>query len=129
MPKFNAEQLTETDDLDEVEYEDFCWQQKRFKTNEIECFRSVDNCKSDAQKRYHLEINGRNENDGPMQAGRIFSYVMDDKFAPRDDEMGHSGNINFMRNVESVDDGELLTGGGGFFMLATIHFFCIFFLK
>lgn len=116
MPKFNAEELTETDDLDEVESEIFCWQQKQFNAHELSYFQKADNCKTDAQKRYNQEILA-NERDGNGRRSRIFSYVMDDKFVPPIDELDESRDYQLVQNVdnygewsEPMDGGRLLCG-------------------
>lgn len=114
VPKFNADQLAENDELDEIEYEDFYWQQKRFNANELEQFRNADNCKTDTHKRYHQqilnELADRDEND-PNNC-RIFSYVMDDKFKPPKMELDESSDAQLVENVESYGDWHEAGGRG-----------------
>lgn len=113
VPKFNAEQLNEADDLDKIEYEDFYWQQKRFNTNELDIYRKLDNCKTDAQKRFHQQIlNSENGENGYVRNSRIFSYVMDDKFTPPLDETDDSANYQLVQNVDNFGEWSESTDGG-----------------
>lgn len=94
IPKFNAEKLVDVEDLDEVEFYDFRWQQKRFSAREIEFFGNADNCKSDTEKEYYRLIQKSSDTDATQR--RIFSFVRDDKFA----EIWINRNA-FIENVES----------------------------
>lgn len=86
VPKFNVEQLNDADDLDEVEFYNFQWQQKEFSSKEIKRYRKLENCKNDRQKDYHKKITEDNnnryldENGDVCYSRRIFSYVNDDEF-------------------------------------------------
>lgn len=92
VPKFNAEQLADAEDLDEIEFYNFRWQQKRFNDAEVERYSDVANCKTDTEKKYHQQITNdaqyaRND-DEAVAARKIFSYVSDDKFnEPNDGSM------------------------------------------
>lgn len=111
VPKFNDAELTESDDLDEVESETFGWQQKQFNSHELSYFQMVDNCKTDAQKRYNQQILADEHNENGSRS-RIFSYVMDDKFAPPVDESNESRDYQLVQNVDNYGDWtELLSNG------------------
>lgn len=90
MPKFNAEQLTDAEDLDEIEFYNFHWQQKEFSTKELKSFSKLDNCKTDRAKEYHQRIvdDNRylNENGDVIYEGKIFSYVNDDNYREKINE-------------------------------------------
>lgn len=114
MPKFNADQLDENDELDEIEYEDFGWQQKRFNANELELFRNADNCKTDTHKRYHHQILNElpNNYENNQNICRLFSYIMDDKFKPPDAELNDSSETKLVENVENYGDWNESSGKG-----------------
>lgn len=90
VPKFNAEQLNDADDLDEIEFYNFQWQQKEFSTTEIKQYSKLENCKTDRQKEYHKKIHEDNryldENGDVRYSGKIFSYINDDEFHERGTE-------------------------------------------
>lgn len=87
IPKFDAEQLSDAEDLDKIEYYNFIWQQKAFSLREIEYFSKLENCKTDVEKSYHERIlNHELEHSDENVSKRIFSYVSDDKYAPKDDD-------------------------------------------
>lgn len=83
VPKFNAEQLVDADDLDEIEFYNFRWQQKRFNDAEVQRYSDAANCTTDTEKRYHQQITNAargDDDDDAAVARKIFSYVSDDKF-------------------------------------------------
>lgn len=102
VPKFNAEQLTDAEDLDEIEFYNFRWQQKQFNDADIQHFRDVANCKTDTDKKYHQQITNDAEHvrdeadDRATIARKVFSYVNDDKF-----NESHDGSNNGL--IEKVD--------------------------
>lgn len=86
VPKFNVEQLSDAEDLDEIEFYNFQWQQKEFSSKEIKRYSKLEDCKNDRQKDYHKKITDDNnnryldENGVVCYSGKIFSYVNDDEF-------------------------------------------------
>lgn len=84
MPKFNAEQLNDADDLDEIEFYNFQWQQKEFSPNEIKLYSKLENCKNERTKEYHKQITEQtrylDENGDTCYTGKIFSYINDDNY-------------------------------------------------
>lgn len=98
VPKFNAEQLNDADDLDEIEFYNFLWQQKEFSKSEIKWYSKLENCKNDREKDYHKKITEDNryldETGEVCYTGKIFSYVNDDEFHERGTE--HSELANFV---------------------------------
>ena len=103
VPRFNAEQLTEAEDLDEVESVEFQWQEKRFKRDEIERYRENENCKTDAEKRYHLEIVKGFPEGTPV--GSIFSYVANDEFRLEEEEVTDTEHIQNVERFGSWEGG------------------------
>lgn len=85
MPKFNAEQLNETDDLDEIEFYNFQWQQKEFSAKELKRYSKLENCPNDRTKEYHRQITEHTkyfDGNGEINyTGKIFSYVNDDNYS------------------------------------------------
>lgn len=90
VPKFNAEQLNDAQDLDEIEFYNFKWQQKEFSLAEIQRYSNEENCKNERTKEYHQRIIDDNryldENGAICHTGKIFSYINDDTFRERDSE-------------------------------------------
>lgn len=90
VPKFNAEELNETDDLDEIEFYNFQWQQKEFSSKEIKRYSKLENCQNDRTKEYHKQITEHtkylNENGDTAYNGKIFSYTNDDNYSEQIDE-------------------------------------------
>ena len=84
VPKFNAEQLNDTQDLDEIEFYNFQWQQKEFSSAEIKRYSNLERCKDDRTKEYHQRITEDNryldENGTICYTGKIFSYVNEDSY-------------------------------------------------
>lgn len=109
MPKFDVEQLNDAEDLDEIEFYNFQWQQKEFSSKEIERYSKLENCKNDRQKDYHKKITEDNryldENGDICYSGKIFSYVNDEEF--RGDEAETSELAKFIElsgNLENNSD-------------------------
>lgn len=90
VPKFNAEQLSDAQDLDEIEFYNFQWQQKEFSSSEIKFYNNLENCKSDQTKEYHKRITEDNryldENGAICYTGKIFSYTNEDNYHERNTE-------------------------------------------
>lgn len=90
VPKFNAEELNETDDLDEIEFYNFQWQQKEFSSKEIKRYSKLENCQNDRTKEYHKQITEHtkylNKNGDTAYNGKIFSYTNDDNYSEQIDE-------------------------------------------
>lgn len=90
VPKFNAEQLSDTQDLDEIEFYNFQWQQKEFSSAEVKLYSNLENCKCDRTKEYHKRITEDNryldENGAICYTGKIFSYINEDSYRERDSE-------------------------------------------
>ncbi|XP_055304970.1 tectonic-like complex member Mks1 isoform X2 [Sitodiplosis mosellana] len=90
VPKFNAEQLNDAEDLDEIEFYNFQWQQKVFSSAEIKLYSDLENCKNDRTKEYHKRITEVNryldENGAVCYTGKIFSYINEDNYHERDSE-------------------------------------------
>lgn len=117
IPKFDAEQLNDAEDLDKIEYYDFVWQQKAFSLREIEYFSKLENCKTDVEKNYHEMILNETALHGPEfsienVSKRIFSYVSDDKYTPKDDDEAIFQNNwrKLARFIETTNDTEELIG-------------------
>lgn len=87
MPKFNAEQLSDAENLDEIEFYNFQWQHKEFNSAEIKLYSNLENCKTDREKEYHKRITDDNryldENGDICYTGKIFSYVNEDNYHER----------------------------------------------
>lgn len=103
VPKFNAEQLTDAEDLDEIEFHNFRWQQKRFSDSEVERYRDAANCKTDTEKKYHQQITNeaqyaRDDDNDKAATRKIFSYVSDDKF----NEPHNESNAGLAEKVENT---------------------------
>lgn len=98
VPKFNAEQLHDAEDLDEIEFYNFQWQQKQFSSSEIRRYSNLENCKTDREKEYHKRITEDNryldEKGDVCYTGKIFSYVNDDEF--RDEKTEQNNLANFV---------------------------------
>lgn len=90
MPKFNAEQLSDAQDLDEIEFYNFQWQQKEFSLAEMKFYRNLENCTNERTKEYHKRITEDNryldENGSICYTGKIFSYTNDDNHHERSTE-------------------------------------------
>lgn len=90
VPKFNAEQLNDAQDLDEIEFYNFQWQQKAFSSAEIRRYSNLERCKNERTKEYHQRITEDNryldENGTICYTGKIFSYVNDDDYHEPGDE-------------------------------------------
>lgn len=90
MPKFNAEQLNDAQDLDEIEFYNFQWQQKEFSSSEMMRYSDLANCKNERTTEYHRRITEDNryldENGAICYTGKIFSYINDDNYYERDSE-------------------------------------------
>lgn len=88
IPKFDAEQLSEAEDLDKTEYYEFLWQQKIFNSYEIDHYGKLENCRTDIEKSYHDKIvnESKHSNDETKISKRIFSCVSGDKYVPKDDD-------------------------------------------
>lgn len=84
VPKFNAEQLNDSQDLDEIEFYNFQWQQKEFSSAEIKRYSDLERCKDDRTREYHQRITEDNryldENGTICYTGKIFSYVNEDDY-------------------------------------------------
>lgn len=114
VPKFNAEQLTDAEDLDEIEFYNFHWQQKRFNDDEVKRYSDAANCKTDTEKRYHQQITNeaqyaRDDSDAAA-VRKIFSYVSDDKY---NEAQGERSMPGLARKVEKcpIDwDSAICTG-------------------
>lgn len=103
VPKFNPEQLTDAEDLDETDFVHFRWQQKLFCARELTFFNKLENCKTDAEKRYYQQIlsetsSATNPENGVIH--KIFSYVNDDKFIEKDGDVRNT----LVENVEKYGD-------------------------
>lgn len=114
VPKFNAEQLTDAEDLDEIEFYYFRWQQKRFNDAEVQRYSDAANCKTDTEKRYNQQITSdaqyaRDDNDAAA-ARKIFSYVSDDKFNDPNDK----SFADLARKVENSNEWDMSNGAGEF---------------
>lgn len=94
MPKFNAEQLNDAQDLDEIEFLNFQWQQKEFSSAEIRKYSDLERCKDPRTKEYHQRIiqDSRylDENGTICYTGKIFSYVNDDDYHERGGDEDHN---------------------------------------
>lgn len=103
VPKFNAEHLTDADDLDEIEFYNFQWQQKVFSNRELKIYSKLDNCKTDRHKEYHKQIVNDtrylDENGDVCYTGRIFSYVNDDNYFEKISERNQ-----LAENIEEFGD-------------------------
>lgn len=90
VPKFNAEQLSDAQDLDEIEFYNFQWQQKEFSSSEIKLYSDAENCKNERTKEYHRRITEDNryldENGAICSSGKIFSYINEDNYRERNSE-------------------------------------------
>lgn len=107
IPKFNAEKLSNADDLDEIEFYNFRWQQKLFNSKEAEYFGNVENCRTDTEKGYNRQLNIEiTDSNGQAIPRRIFSYVNDDKFT----EIRENRN-SLIENVESNKEWDLTMDG------------------
>lgn len=99
MPKFNAEELNESDDLDEIEFYNFQWQQKEFSSKELKRYTKIENCQNDRTKEYHKQITEHTkyfgENGEINYTGKIFSYINDDNYAgePTDEQNVLAKNV------------------------------------
>lgn len=105
IPKFNADKLSDAEDLDEIEFYTFQWQQKLFNAKEADFFGNADNCRTDTEKEYHRVLriqNEASESNGESIARRIFSYVNDDKFT----EIRENRN-SLIESVESNTEWDL----------------------
>lgn len=109
VPKFNVEQLNDTEDLDEIEFYNFQWQQKEFSSKEIKRYSKLENCKNDRQKDYHKKITEDNryldENGDVCYTGKIFSYVNDYEFREKEAENSELGKfIEKFGNLQKNSD-------------------------
>lgn len=73
--------------MDELESHTIQWQEKRLSSNEIDFYSTIENCKTDIQKKYHqiIKINGLvqdDANNGTKVLDKIFTYIPDDCFVP-----------------------------------------------
>lgn len=113
VPKFNAEQLTDAEDLDEIEFYNFRWQQKRFNDAEVQRYSDADNCKTDTEKRYHQQVTGdaqyAADSADATVARKVFSYVSDDKFVDPNDVRSFSA---LAPKVEKSSEWDTLIGAG-----------------
>lgn len=112
MPKFNAEQLNDAEDLDEIEFYNFQWQQKVFSSAEIKLYSNLENCKTDRTKEYHKQITEDNryldENGAICYTGKIFSYVNEDDYHEGDSERNELAECieRYGQWENSIDFGE-----------------------
>lgn len=106
VPKFNVEQLNDAEDLDEIEFYNFQWQQKEFSSKEIKKYSKLENCKNDRQKDYHKKITEDNrylnKSGDVCYAGKIFSYVNDDDF--REDKAGNGELAKFIEKFGNLQN-------------------------